>query len=130
MSNEINDVVNNICEKLGTTTDMVIPEFARYMVAENIKNLIIGLILLAFDVVVFKTLLKWLKRRITELKTKHENYDWTDQDFAYLFYVACGILLVLGIGSFLTIIDGLDFVNWVVSPKGAFAKYILSTLKG
>ena len=127
MSSEVNDVINNICEKLGTTADIIVPEFARYMAAKNIKTLILGLIFLILDAVIVKSFLKWRKRCITEYKEKHNgDEDWVDDQRFPAVIGFCIIIGALSISSFIFILSGLDFINWMVSPKGAFVEYILS----
>lgn len=34
-SGDINDVINNLCNKLGTTVSTLIPEFSKYMIAKE-----------------------------------------------------------------------------------------------
>ena len=45
MNNEVNEVINNICDKLDTTIEKIVPEFAKYMIVTNIKDFIIGIVI-------------------------------------------------------------------------------------
>ena len=130
MSNEINEVINNICEKLGTTIDKVMPEYAKYMVVTNIKDFIIGIILLVFTAILFRSLFKWLKSRIDKYKEEMDDDDWMDEDFAFAFYLGCAPLIITTIVGIIFTINGLKFLDWLISPQGAFVAYVLRSVKG
>ncbi len=44
MSEEVNAIINNLCDKFGTTVELLIPALARYYIVTNIVEMIIGLI--------------------------------------------------------------------------------------
>ena len=50
MSEEVNAIINNLCDKLGTSAKLLIPELARMRIMENAVMLIIGLAVLAVGV--------------------------------------------------------------------------------
>ena len=44
-TNDVNTIIDNICSKLGTTVEMVVPEYAKYMIASKVISLIIGMVI-------------------------------------------------------------------------------------
>lgn len=42
-SNDVNSIINNLCDKLGTTASKLIPEMAGYQIAKHSIWLVISL---------------------------------------------------------------------------------------
>ena len=61
-NNELNSVINNICEKLGTTMDMLIPEMAGYSIARWSIGLVVGLLFIAAGIFFFVKISKMRKQ--------------------------------------------------------------------
>ena len=129
MNNEVNEVINNICEKLGTTIEKIVPEFSKYMFVSSLKDFILGVVLLAIVAIVFRSLFKWLKKRIDDYKAETDQDDWMTEDFAFTFYLGTAPLLIMVIPGFVLTISGLQFLDWLISPQGAFVAYVLRSVK-
>lgn len=60
-SNDVNNIINNICEKLGTTASKLIPEMAGYNIAKSSIWLIISSIMLIASVLLIIKIVKMYK---------------------------------------------------------------------
>lgn len=47
MSEEVNKIIDNLCEKLGTSARLLIPELARMHIAEAVVTIVISVAVLA-----------------------------------------------------------------------------------
>lgn len=113
-SEEINAVINNLCDKLGTTASQLLPEIAKMKTAECMM-----LILLSFTVVLISSFLMY-----KSFKKSKEN-DWEG--------VWCLILIVSAIGVLffgIALIDGsVDLAGWVASPTAKALFYVMEKIK-
>ena len=60
-SNDVNSVINNLCDKLGTTASKLIPEMAGYQIAKHSIWLVVSLIFIGVAIGLTIRLL-WMKR--------------------------------------------------------------------
>ena len=119
-TNNVNEIINNICAKLGTTIEKVVPEYAKYKVVSNLQELLIGVVLAIITTFLTMTMLK-MKKRIAEHVDEYGNNDCYEEDFVTF----CGpFLFILMVIATTMIVNGLDFVSWLVSPQGAFVAEI------
>ena len=65
-SNDINSVINNLCDKLGTTANKLIPEMAGYQIAKHSIWLAISIIFIGVAIG-FTIRLLWMKKRDGEM---------------------------------------------------------------
>lgn len=65
-SNDINSIINNLCDKLGTTASKLIPEMAGYQIAKHSIWLVVSLIFIGVAVG-FTIRLLWMKKRDGEM---------------------------------------------------------------
>lgn len=65
-SSDINSIINNLCDKLGTTANKLIPEMAGYQIAKHSIWLAISLIFIGVAVG-FTIKLLWMKKRDGEM---------------------------------------------------------------
>lgn len=65
-SNDINSIINNLCDKLGTTANKLIPEMAGYQIAKHSIWLAISIIFIGVAVG-FTIKLLWMKKRDGEM---------------------------------------------------------------
>lgn len=100
MGADINAVIDNICEKLGTTTEFLIPELARREICTNVATLLISLI---FIIIALYFLPKAWK------------YDCDNRDSAMTVIP----FLVISGSCILLIISVIDLVGWVASPTAS-----------
>ena len=61
-SNDVNSVINNLCDKLGTTASKLIPEMAGYQIAKHSIWLVISLIFIGVAIG-FTIRLLWMRKR-------------------------------------------------------------------
>ena len=115
MSREVNEIINNLCEKLGTSAKYLIPEMAKLNIAQDVFMVIFTAIMLALCAVM--TVKAW-------------KYDHRDgQDF---FDDSCFTLLPFGIGAvmfFIFLISMYDLIGWLSSPTAMAIKEIARTLR-
>lgn len=123
-ANDVNEIINNICAKLGTTVEKVVPEYAKYKVVSNLQEFLIGVVLAIITTFLTMTMLKMLKKRIVEYVDEYGHNDWYDEDFVEVYYIGGAFLFILMVIATVMIVNGLDFVPWLVSPQGAFVAEI------
>ena len=61
-SNDVNSIINNLCDKLGTTASKLVPEMAGYQIAKHSIWLAISLIFIGVAVG-FTIRLLWMRKR-------------------------------------------------------------------
>ena len=88
-SNDINSIIDNLCNKLGTTANKLIPEMAGYQIAKHSIWLVVSLIFIGVAIG-FTIKLLWMKKkdgkilalypdRIRELDEKLKNSGMMDE---------------------------------------------------
>ena len=113
-SEEINAVINNLCDKLGTTASQLLPEIAKMKTAECIMSVI-----LSFTVAIISAFLL-----IKSFKKSKEN-DWEGVWCLILIVSAVGVLF-FGVG----LIDGsVDLAGWIASPTAKALFYVMEKIK-
>ena len=65
-SNDINSIIDNLCNKLGTTANKLIPEMAGYQIAKHSIWLAISIIFIGVAIG-FTIRLFWMKKRDGEM---------------------------------------------------------------
>lgn len=109
MGNEISEVINVLCEKLGTTGQYLIPELAKMNIAEDIILGIISLIIVIVSTYILPKVWKYDKEE-------------------YTFWVLIPIVLIVGFGVVL-IVAFSDMVGWMISPTAKTISYIINTMR-
>lgn len=113
MENEVNNIINNLCEKLGTTVTDLTPEMARMNIAEDIVAIVITA-LFAIGIAIF-----W----------RWANLDKRNFDEDSLYVVLFVLLLICAVGVALCAFSFIpDLVKWTVAPKARMAEYILKAI--
>ena len=122
MSNEITEIINMLCEKLGVAVDVLVPEMARYYIARLTFLTLIETTLAIIMAIIFAKITKWI------LKMDNDWYDWSDKVFLLLFSdLIPGVLLLI---SFLAAItDAANLVGWVASPTASAIREIANLIK-
>ena len=119
MGNEINQVIDNLCEKLGTTAAQLAPEFARMEIARGVISIAVGILILVVAIY-------FLRRNI---KLYFKAQEDRDNDFPYVFGA-----IVFGIAVFISIIaliiDLNSLIGWIASPQAAFIEHMSTMIKG
>ena len=120
MGNEINEVINNICNKLGYAATEITPEMAKYMIARDTFICIMATLICAIGVLVAVKMIKKIQ------KDKAED-PWSNNILEGFVCGACGLLVIVA-GT--TLIDtGADLVGWIASPKASMVEYISRLIK-
>lgn len=124
-TNDVNIIIDNICNKLGTTVEMVVPEYVKYMIASKLVTLITGVMITFFATILMNMMLASLKKKIAKYKEEYDRDDWYDEYFAFPHIIVGIILIFVGVVGTVTLINGLDIIPWIVSPQGAFIADIM-----
>lgn len=109
MGSEISEVINVLCEKLGTTGQYLIPELMKMNVAENVA---MGIISLIATLLCLYFLLKVWK------------YDCKNNTYWIIFLIF--IITVFGIFLIVCIVDT---AGWLASPTAKAISYITNMIK-
>ena len=113
MSEEINAVIEKLCEKIGTSTQFLIPELTKLNIITDIYTIIMCIIIAA----VLAAVVVWgIKNRKDEFDTFHEVP-------AVIAFICC----VAAVMS--TIAVGCDLIRWLVSPTASAVLEIVNMLK-
>ena len=115
MGNEINIIIDNLCQKLGTSATFLIPELAKKAIAEDI----VGLVLMY---VAGRFILKFVQL----MKQKAEAND-IDLEEVAIFSIFPAIVLLIDFVLFAT--TAVDLAGWIASPTAKAIKQIASMIK-
>jgi len=119
MSEDVNNIINNLCDKLGYAASEITPEMAKYMIAKNVFSIIVCVAIIAVCAVIIAKLLK------RYFKEAEEN-PYYDSPFEILFSFVCGVAIF---AVFLILVfDGTDLVGWIASPKASMVEYVLNAI--
>ena len=120
MANEVNSIIDNLCEKLGTTISDLTPEMAKMNIAENI-TIIVFIILLILVTIILG--FKFIKHKNSPL------YDSNDWISIMAGIVMCVLIMFSILGIILCLIIFIpDTIEWIVAPKARMAEYILNKI--
>jgi hypothetical protein len=124
-ANDVNTIIDNICNKLGTTVEAVVPEYAKYMIASKLITLIIGVAIAFFATTSMNMLLASLKKKIAEYKSEYDRDDWWDEGWVVPHIAGGMVIIFAGLIAVIYVSSGLDFIPWLVSPQGAFIAEVM-----
>ena len=113
MSSEINMIIDNLCQKLGTSATFLIPELAKKEIAENIITIIITVLFGKCMIEVIARITKWAKEE-------------DDCDLC-IFNIFPGI--ALAIDFFVFGFSAIDLAGWIASPTAKAIEQIASMIK-
>lgn len=120
MGNEVNEVINNICDKLGYAASEITPEMAKYMIAKDTFAVLASALVCAICVAVAIKMIKVIR--------KHKEDDpWSDDALEAIICGGCIFVALFSVIMMLT--DGADLVGWIVSPKASMVEYVLNAIK-
>ena len=120
MGNEVNEVINNICNKLGYAASEITPEMARYMIAKDTFTVIASVVILIISILVV------IKTR-EKVHLKQEKDPWADDTFETIITIILGIASIASVLTLLTV--GADLIGWIASPKASMVQYVLEAIK-
>jgi len=106
MGKEVNQIIDNICDKLGYAASEITPEMARYMIAQSVFGIVCAVLILIASIFGIRMVRKVNDEAVRCIFT-----------IILLFAIlVCGLSLVC---------DGSKLVGWIASPKGSMFEYIL-----
>lgn len=115
-SEEINAVINNLCEKLGTTASQLLPEIAKMKTAEcAVTTVIITCITILTTIFVVHS----FRKNVAE--------KWDSDAWEALFAIACVVELFVVVTFGFTVTD---LAGWITSPTAKALFYVIEKLKG
>lgn len=109
MGSEISEVINVLCERLGTTGQYLIPELMKMNVAEDIVLGIISLIIVIVSIYFLPKAWKYDKEE-------------------YSYWTAIPIVSIIGFGIIFIVVLN-DMVGWIVSPTAKTITYIINAMR-
>ena len=120
-SNEINAVIDNLCSKLGTAKEVLLPEMARMYTISSAFNTAVCAVALA-------VLLHILKRNLAKIEN-----DIRDNDLSYderqNAEIITAISGALSLGFFVGFwVNAYNLAQWISSPTAKTFEYILQLL--
>lgn len=115
MSEEVNAIIDNLCEKLGTSAKFLIPELARLRITESAICLFLALIVLAVGLI---TLPKAWRYDHREDKDKYDDS----------FFVSIPAFLIFA-GTIEVTAHSVSLAGWITSPTAKAVLEIVSMLK-
>lgn len=112
MGEEVNIIIDNLCNKFGTTIQALVPEMAKMYIAKDIVSIAICVI---FLVIIYKIMTKvW------------EYIKEQDCGLEPIILIPC---LPLGIVVSLFCVHITDFVGWIASPMAKTIETIVMMIK-
>ena len=116
----INEIIDNICLKLGTTAEFLIPEYAKMRIAESILSMVAFAALTVATVCVMKFFVK-------AVKPGGYFYENDIEDIASL--IGWGVLLICVVIFLIAFFDSACcLLRYVSSPTAAFIKEMLRSI--
>lgn len=113
MGNEINMIIDNLCQKLGTSATFLIPELAKKEIAENIIIIIITALFGKCMIEIVARITKWAKEE-------------DDCDLC-IFNIFPGVALLIDFSTFA--FSAVDLAGWIASPTAKAIEQIASMIK-
>ena len=115
MSEEVNAIINNLCERLGTSAKLLIPELARLRIVESAVMLATFLVILIVSLYFIPKAWKYDHR-------EEDGYQYSCDDSVW-FLLPCVITFVGFIGMMVHVFE---LAGWIASPT---AKAILEIVR-
>lgn len=115
MSNEINAIIDNLCQKLGTSATYLIPELAKKEIAETA----VGLIFAVLVGVILVYLMMWIVKRMGE--------ELIDMEDVFFFFIFPGFALL--IDSVVIAVFAGNLAGWIASPTAKAIEKIAEMIK-
>ena len=111
MDEKINAVINNLCEKFGTTTQFLVPEIAKYEIATDVVGIIFSTVLIIILVIIVVR-----SHRVMEY----------DDSYEVPFFLSVFLVFIFAVILWVYVSDA---VGWMVSPYGAVVQMITRRLQ-
>lgn len=119
-SNEVMNVINLICEKIGVVSEFGIAEFTKYTIGKSVCAII-------FDIIIFILLVFFCKKAIS-----WSNKTFGNDEDSFLISVRISIIGLTIISSLLPFFHFYNaiqtVVGFIISPTGATISYIANMI--
>lgn len=116
MSKEINAVINNLCDKLGTSAKFLIPELTRMHIVQEIFMSVVSVILFCVCV--------YFARKAWAYDHRDGNSMWKN-DSSWII-----LPMIVGFVSFVWLTTSVySLVGWLASPTAMAIKEIVGMVK-
>lgn len=116
-SNDVNQIIETLCTKLGTVKEELLPEIARMHVVGDVLNTVICFVVLAILVPMFF-------KKYKEAGDPHAS--WDNRQNSEIITFITGLMTV---GFFIGLwFNVYDLIAWIVSPTASAISYILTLL--
>lgn len=112
---QINDVINNLCQKFNITQEFLVPEMARLCVARAWIDAVFCCIFLALCIV--GTVISIKKSKMDD----EYNYYWI---LGIIIFVFIGVLFLLGIWWNVS-----EAIQWQLAPTAKVIEYIITLIR-
>lgn len=119
MGNEVNEVINNICDKLGYAASEITPEMARYMIAVDTFDIIASALLCIVSTIVIFKMIKSAQGAKSEDR-------WADTTFQAIVGAIFSFFLLIGVA--MLFVSGANLIGWISSPKASMVQYVLDAI--
>ena len=115
---QVNEVIDNLCQKIGSTQQMLVPEMARLIIARSCVNAAFCAILC---VVCILLLVKWTRVMKSDECSWDEEQTWTMISiFSGVALFICFVFLWFNVS---------EAVQWQAAPTAKAVEYILNLVR-
>ena len=116
MSEEVNNIINNLCDKLGYAASEITPEMAKYMIAKDGATLLLSIIGIVLGILAVVWADKHYKRAVED----DPYYDSAIEIVVTIVMIAVTIFALIAVCTV-----SVDLVGWIASPKASMVEYVL-----
>ena len=120
MDETVNNIINNIAEKLGIAVEYIVPALVRYNIAEDLIHLIWATVWIIGIIITSRMSIKFYK------DNKDKSSDAFENPLFVIPLICCILFIFFAIFK---LADGLDIIKWIMAPEGATINYILDKVK-
>lgn len=120
MGEQVNAVIDNICEKLGYAASEITPEMARCMIAKDVATITASAVVVIVCIILFVALRKSYKVAIDK-----DPYEGGVPQFIGMatVVIVSFVFLVIAYGTVI------ELTGWLTSPKASMFQYVLKMVK-
>lgn len=118
MAYEVDAIINNLCEKLGTAKEVLVPEMARMCSTRHLCNAVFCVV-----AIIAIAMLLW---HCVKIVKNHEDYSYDVVQYAELGVVLYSIAII---GFFIALwYNVYECIQWFAAPTTKTIEYVLQLL--
>lgn len=115
---QVNEVVDNLCQKIGSTQQMLVPEMARLIIARSCVNAAFCAIMCLVCILL---IVKWIR------VMKSEGCGWEEREAGTMLSIFIGVALLV---FFIILwVEVSQAVQWQAAPTAKAVEYILNLVR-